>query len=256
MLTFSSRNLSEDCTKVVPGHAVNLAAMEAATAVVRLQAFASVPAVELVDSDARIYLANTNTNTKLAVQNENGRLFAQHVPEAANTAMQQTPEEIVGFLTGEGATVNPLQQAEASEVMPAGPRKFRDLLKSPWTAGVLVVVAAVMAYFTFSPEVPAGIKMISDPARITNLHSAFSGRYGEAAQAGQTVLLIENGRFAVLTASEQGVPPEPLMDTSYGYGLRGEQVVLVVANGAVLERGKDGSMRFNDAVYPRLASPR
>jgi hypothetical protein len=254
MLTFSSRNLSEDCTKVVPGNAVNLAAMEAATAVVRLQAFASVPGVELVDSDARIYLANTNT--KLAVQNENGRLFAQHVPEAANPAMQQTPEEIVGFLTGECATVNPLQQAEASEVMPAGPRKFRDLLKSPWTAGALVVVTAVMAYFTFSPEVPAGITMISDPARITNLHATFNGRYGEAAQAGQTVLLIDSGRFTVLTASEQGVPPEPLMDTSYGYGLRGEQVVLVVANGAVLERGKDGSMRFNDAVYPQLASPR
>ena len=42
------------------------------------------------------------------------------------------------------------------------------------------------------------------------------------------------------------------MNSSYRYGLRGDEVVLVVANGAVLVPGKDGGLIFNNSVYPRI----
>ncbi|MDI1249307.1 MAG: hypothetical protein PSV13_10630 [Lacunisphaera sp.] len=252
MLTFSSRNLNEDCSAVMPGREERGVPIEAEAALERLRAFAKVPAVALVDSDARIYLANGGT--KLAVQNENGRLYAQRVPESAHTADQQTPEEIVGFLTGEQAVAFQMSQDNPPEFMPAGPSHWRSRLNTGWIAGVLAVVAVVVAYYTFAPAVPAGIQMISDPVRVASLHTKFNGRYGDAALAGSTTFLVENGRFIVQPAGEAGVPGEPLMDSSYRYGLRGDDVVLVVANGAVLEPGKDGSLRFNDAAYPRISS--
>ena len=253
MLTYYARNLSEDCSTVLPGSDVKVAKVDAETALDRLRAFASLPAMAGAESDARIYLSNGDI--KVAVQNENGRLFAQLVPEAANTAFEQTPEEIVGLLTGEHHAPSPPLHDEAPESTAARPRKFRVRLNSRWTLALLAVGAAAIAYFSFSPDVPAGIKMIGDPARVASLHTKFSGRYGEKGQTGQTVLLVASGRFVVYPAGDKGTQGEPLLESSYRYGLRGDEVVLVVANGAVLEPGADGSLKFNDSVYPRLSPP-
>jgi hypothetical protein len=248
MLTFSSRNLSEDCARVVPGGEVLGVPMDSATALQRLSAFAGLSAMELSDDDARIYLANTDM--RLAVQNEGGRLYSRRVPEGDQAAVEQTPEEIIASLAGESA---PASGEDMGTVL-AEARNWRDRLNTPWSAVALLVVAAILAYHTFSPDVPAGISLISAPSRIASLDTQFSGRYGEAA-IGATVLSLQNGRIIVQQNRAQGAPGEPLMDSSYRYGLRGEEVVLVVANGAVLELAQDGSLRFNDTVYPRAVAP-
>jgi len=256
MLTFSSRNLSEDCTKVVPGGEVKIAGMDAVTAIACLRAFAGQTPLELVNSEARIYLANSEV--RLSVQSENGRLFSNRMPVATHVAFEQTPEEIVGFLEGVPALSYeaPPDQGSAPVLGPARRGKWRDRLNTGWLAGGLAVAIAVMLYFNFAPETPDGIKMISDSARIAGLHTQFNGRYGQTLVAGATGLLVENGRFVVYhPTDDKGAPGEPVMDLSYRYGLRGAQIVLVVANGAVLDAEPGGSLKFNDTVYARITTP-
>ncbi len=256
MLTFISRNLSEDCTKVVPGGEVKIAGMDAVTAIACLRAFAGQTPLELVNSEARIYLANSEV--RLSVQSENGRLFSSRMPVATHVAVEQTPEEIIELLDGVPplSYQAPSDQDPAPVLVPARRGKWRDRLNTGWLAGGLAVVIAVMLYFNFAPETPDGIKMISDSARIAGLHTQFNGRYGQTLVAGATGLLVENGRFVVYhPTDDKGTLGEPVLNLTYRYGLRGAQIVLVVANGAVLGAEPGGDLRFNDTVYPRVTTP-
>ena len=246
-LVFSSRNLAVDCARVAPGVTETNTPIEAEAALTRLRSFAALPAVALVDSDALVIL--TGARVALTVQNENGRLFTTRITKGRHAAVEQSPEEIIAFLTAEGAAPN--EEADP-EARPVRSSQWRKLTRSPWTAGVLSVVALIMAYYTFAPEVPAGVALINDPFRVSGLHQKFNGKYGDSTSAGQTVLLVENGRFVVYTAGPKEGLGEAVMNSSYRYGLRGDEVVLVVANGAVLVPGKDGGLKFNNSVYPRI----
>jgi hypothetical protein len=253
VLTFSSRNLRDDGAAVETGHSAPNQSIDANTAVQRLRAFGRIAAVELVGSDALIYLANSKL--KLAVQHENGRLFATRVPEAANIALEQTPEEIVGFLEGEQAVSAQSPQNLDPTAVRLRPRKWRERLNSRGLLVGLAVVALAFGIYRFSPEVPDGLAMVRDPAKITRLNLQFGGRYGDASVAGSTMLWVENGRLVVYPAGNETTPGEPLLKASYRYGLHSDgQVALVVANGAVMESAPDGSLRFNDAVYPRIVA--
>lgn len=262
MLTFSSKNLRPDCAAVELGNETKVADMDEATALELLRAFAQLPPVELVDSDAVIHLAGANDS--LEVHNENGRLFSRRLPVATHTAIEQSPEQIIASIGGRTGSINetsvdgtPRSETSVSGVeapSPAIPPKrgaWRPQLDSPWLLLVLAIIAGTMAYFTFSDEVPADIQIIKDSTRIASLNSTFSGRYG-IKSVGANVLQIANGRFTVHTNAGSGSLAPPILDLDYQYGLRAGQVVLLLGNGAVLELGPDKSLRFNEAAYPRM----
>lgn len=253
-LTFSSQNLSPDCSKVEPGGNVPASSISPNVALARLQAFLRISPVDLVDSDAAIILAVRDI--QLIIQNENGRLCAARMPKIMHAAVEQTPEEIIAFVTEGRPGLNLAPEEAETLLLPSvQPPKWRVWAGSPWTVAVLAVVAVIMAYFSFSSEIPAGVEMISDPVKIASLHGVYNGKYGETGTAGTTVLQLDDGRFQVFPVVGKNPAPDAVMDLSYRYGLSNEQVVVVVANGAVLVPGKDGSLKYNDSVYPRIISP-
>lgn len=244
-LTFSSRNLADDCATVVPDRIVEETEMEVATVLQRLRAFGAMPAVGLVASDALIYVGNSRV--KLAVQHENDRLFATRVPVAVNIAMAQTLDEIVDYLGGVRA-VTPLAMAGRAQVGRRSGR--RRWLNSRWTAALLGGVALALGYFHYAPEVPAGVAMIHDGKRVAALHTKLNGRYGARPAANNAALIIDSGRISVYAPGADRAALPPVLDVTYRYGERADgQIVLVLANGAVLETGADGSLKFGEAVY-------
>ena len=254
MLTLSTRSLSADGARVTPGDGVANTEMTEAAVLATLQAFARVPAVELVDVEAKIYLSGPRG--KFAVQNIRGKLFAARVPEAVNTATEFSPEQIIMLLTEADPTsvaaVAAKTAAEEAELIaevekiPTGPRA---LINSIWTIGCLAIALGVLAYVSFAPETPEGVEISRDPARIVRLHSELNGRYGNPAA---TVLLLTDGHLTGGSASPDGQVKEVAIDFGYRYGQRGDDVVVVVDNGALLEVQPDHSLNFLDSAYPRL----
>lgn len=245
-LTFSSRNLADDCATVVPDRIVRETDMEVATVLRSLRAFGAMPAVGLVSSDALIYVGNGRV--KLAVQHENDRLFATRVPEATNTAIAQTPEEIVDYLGGVRVAAPVAVAGQERAGSRSGRRRW---LNSRWTATFLGGVALALGYCHYAPEEPAGIAMIHEGKRVAALHSKLNGRYGARPAANNAALIVDSGRIAVYAPSADGAARPPLLDVTYRYGERADgQIVLVLANGAVLEAGADGSLKFGESVYP------
>ena len=253
LLTLSTVNLSVDGARITPDDGKTNVPVTEADALAVLHAFARVPAMELVNVEAKIYLAGAGG--KVAVQNVGGKLFVTLVPEATNTAAERTPEEIIIALTArDPAMVSSVAAAAAvkdAALLTEAARQsdgWRSRLRSGWTVAALAAVAAIFAYVNFASDTPAGVDLIRDPARISSLHAEFGGRYGEPPA---TILVLDHGRLTGQGAAAKGGAGTPLFEKSYRYGLRGDQVVLVVDNGALLEPQPDGSLKFMDSTYPR-----
>jgi hypothetical protein len=255
MLKLSTVNLSVDGTRVAPGEGkANLPVTQDA-ALAALKAFASLPAMEIVDAEAKIYLAGPRG--KVAVQNERGRLFVAFVPESVNTVAEHAPEEIIAMLTADdpaaasaAASAAAAQDAAliAEAARPSG--GLRGRLSSKWTVAVLTVVAAIVAYVSFAPDTPEGVEIISAPARLSGLHAEFNGRYGSPAA---TILVLDNGHLTGLETASTGGLEKQLFEKSYRFGLREDRVILVVDNGALIEPQPDGSLKSLGSTYPRQA---
>lgn len=260
LLSLASKHLSADGGSVRVGEehvAMNVTAFEARAA---LTAFAAVPAMDLVDVDAKIYL--TGPAAKVAVQNVGGRLFVTLVPEAVNTAAERTPEQAVAIVTrgesGGAATANEADLARdaerQNEMLAAAKRDaggWRGVLRSPRTLVALVIVAVAIGFWSFGPKSPEGVDLMCDPAKISALHGKLNGRYGVPAG---TTLVLDNGRLTGLKPGATGAAPQQAFVLSYRFGQRGEQTVIVVSNGALLERQSDGSLRFLESVYPPIGN--
>lgn len=236
--------------------ATDVTAFEARAA---LTAFAAVPAMELVDVDAKIYL--TGPEAKVAVQNVGGRLFVTLVPEAVNTATERTPEQAVAMVTrgnpgaaaatrGEDGAREVERENEMLAAAKRDARGWRGVLRSKRTLGVLVVVAAAIGLWNFGPKSPEGVDLIRDPGKISALHAKLNGRYGVPAA---TTLVLESGRLTGLKPGATDAVEEKVFTLNYRFGQRGEQTVIVASNGALLERQGDGSLKFLESVYPRIA---
>lgn len=259
LLSLSTKHLSADGGTVRLGEehvAADVTAFEARAA---LTAFAAVPAMELVDVDAKIYL--TGPEAKVAVQNVGGRLFVTLVPEAVNTAAERTPEQAVAMVTrgdpgrmaNSGGADGAREAERENEMLAAAKRDargWRGVLRSTRTLVGLVVVAVAIGFWNFGPKSPEGVDLMRDPAKISGLHAKLNGRYGVPAA---TTLVLENGRLTGLKPGPTGAAQEQVFALNYRFGQRGEQIVIVVSNGALLERQSDGSLKFLESVYPRIA---
>jgi hypothetical protein len=216
-----------------------------------LGAFAGLSSLELLEAEARLYLAGPAG--KVAVQNVGGRLVAVLVPEAANVAMECTPEQVLALAAAGDRTVNPDSVSaatafdEAEQFADLGRRRgvWQRTLNSPWFLAGLVAVAVAVAFLVFAPKTPDGVTLIRDTARIAALHGELNGRYGAP---GATVLELANGK---LTGRAPGPNGTVLFELGYRYGLRDASVVLVAANEAELKVQTDGSLVFLSSSYPR-----
>jgi hypothetical protein len=259
LLSLSTKHLSADGGTVRLGEehfAVDVTAFEARAA---LTAFAAVPAMALVDVDAKIYL--TGPEAKVAVQNVGGRLFVTLVPEAVNTATERTPEQTVAMVTrgDPGAAADAVgtdgahdaeRESEISARAKRDARGWRGVLRSKWTLVALVAIAVAIGFWNFAPKAPEGVDMIRDPAKTAALHATLNGRYGVPAA---TMLVLENGRLTGVKPGPAGAADEKVFALSYRFGQRGEQTVIVASNGALVERQGDGSLKFLESVYPPIA---
>ncbi len=106
----------------------------------------------------------------------------------------------------------------------------------------LVVVLGALLYISMQPDPPEGVVMIRDSSRLASFSDQFTGRYG----------FEEDGRFKVFEVTEDGLDPDALMNEEISFGQRGGEVVMVVANGAVLSRDQAGGLVFEDKTYPLL----
>ncbi len=254
MITLSTLQLSADGTRALPGENERRPVeVTVPAALAALQAFAGLPAVELVDVDAKMYLEGPRG--KVAVQNVGGKLFVALVPESVNTATHRTPAETMELIVaGEARAGSAAATAEAAEeaaLIADAARSsggWRKALSSGWTLALLLIVAAIVGYVSFAPEIPEGVEIIRDPGRIASLNTEFSGRYGAPAA---TILVLADGKLTGKQAGPTSVNEETLFEMGFRFGLRGTEVVLVVDNGALLEPQPDHSLRYLDSVYPR-----
>jgi hypothetical protein len=255
-LMISTRNVAADGTSIAPGGQHGPAELSEAAARDVLQAFARVSPVDLVDIDARIYLIGSRC--KAAVQNIGGRLFVTLVPESVNTAVELSPEQAIAWVVSGNREAVPESGAgawsSAPEMAPSAPREasgWHGAMNSPVTLGVLVAVAGIMAYVGFWSGGPEGVELIRDAAKVSELHAKLNGRYG---LPGATMLALAGGKLTGLQVNALGGAEEKRFAMDYRLGRRGDQVVLVLSNGAVLELQANGALKFLASSYPRAAN--
>mgnify|MGYP003675090333 CR=1 FL=1 len=246
-ITYSTRNLSEDCDMIVPGTNSPERTIESAGLLEKLQRFSEIPAVNFVDESASMSLKGKGV--EFVVTNEGGQLYMVEAPTATNSPVLRSPAEIVQFLDDEFSP--PVVPTTMDDVV-IRPPSMRDKLGSPKLLFGLVAVWAVIFYFVTRAEGPEGVSMIKDGARAADYAAQFQGRYGALSPAGSTVVVFEDGRVKVYLTTEAGVEDAPIMDQSASFGERNGKVVLVVENGAVLDRDLSGSLVFDEEVYPRI----
>lgn len=246
-LSFQTRGLSEDCGHVDSGAQTGSAPIEVSELLAKLQAFAAIPGVDLIDAKPTITV-NVSGGGEFTISNESGTLFMIESPASENSPMQKTPEEIVRFLD---ETFQPAEVEEAEEVV-VRTSKTRSILNSPWLLAALLAGWAGIAYVTLREPGPEGVTMISDADRSARFAEQMQGRYGADAEDGDTLYVIAGDRFKVFDVTDAGVDPAAIFDVSFELGQRGGDVVLVLETGAVISRTDAGDLVFGDETYPRL----
>ncbi len=257
LLVLSTRNVSADGAEIFRDWTSGPTNVDEPTARETLRAFARLSAMDLVEVEAKIYL--TGPQGKVAVQNIGGRLFATHVPEAVNTAQESTPEQTLALVmrgvAGEVHVPCGTESSDADDVIVASAARrtggWSALLNSTRTLVALMAVAAVTAYVCFWPQGPAGVAIVQDPAKVSTLHAQLNGRYG---LPGATVWALTSGKLTGLQAWANGRAEEKRFAMDYRLGQRGNQVVLVLTNGALLELQPNGGLKFLNSSYPRAAN--
>ena len=256
VLTLSTRNVSVDGAAVCPGDDAGPCDLEAGRVLETLRAFAGLPPMDLVETEARIFLSGPRG--KVAVQNVGGRLFVAELPESVNTAAERTPEQTLDLLisgkresaTASGGEVVMTAAEDLVAAAPKGKGRLKQVLNSGWVLAALLVIAAAMAWATYRPSVPEGVTMIGETAKISALNTKLDGRYGAPPA---TVLVLASGKLTGVQLNAATGAEEPRFQFSYRYGQIGERLVLVVSNGALLELQPNGGLKFLESVYPRIA---
>ncbi len=255
VLTLSTRNVSVDGAAVCPGDDAGPCDLEAGRVLEALRAFAGLPPMDLVETEARIFLSGPRG--KVAVQNVGGRLFVAELPESVNTAAERTPEQTLDLLISgkqAGASASgEAAMAAAEELVAAGSQRkggLKQVLNSGWVLAALVVIAAAVAWGMYRPATPEGVTLIGDAAKISALNTKLDGRYGTPPA---TVLVLASGKLSGVQLIAATGAEEPRFQFSYRYGQIGERLVLVVSNGALLELQPNGGLKFLESVYPRMA---
>lgn len=182
------------------------------------------------------------------MRNEVGPLFMIQSPASKNSQLMRSPEEIVQFLDDE---FSPEDVVETEKVV-VTTSKARTILNSPNLLVALALVFAFLLFRAIQPEDPEGVNLVSDSERVATFTEQFAGRYGALEEDGDVLYVIEADRFKVYEVTDEGFDPDPFRDEAFSFGQSDGSVVLVLGNGAVLDRSATGDLVFGDETYPRL----
>ncbi len=246
-ISYQANNLSEDCGQIAADQSHPETPIISADLLVRLRSFEAVPTIDLLDAKATTVL-KIEGNGEFTVRNEAGQLFMIQSPASENSQLMRSPEEIVQFLDDE---FSPEDVVETEKVV-VRTSKARAILNSPILLVTLALVFDFLLFRAIQPEGPEGVTLVSDSARVATFTEQFAGRYGAVEEDGDVLYLIEADRFKVFEVTDEGLDPEPFMDEAILFGQRDGLVVLVLGNGAVIERSATGDLVFGDETYPRL----
>ncbi|HUR60357.1 MAG TPA: hypothetical protein VM029_21720, partial [Opitutaceae bacterium] len=170
----------------------------------------------------------------------------------------RTPEETVALVAGHGSVAIPtMVRDRGADPFPAPVATVRSAGGRRWLNSIrvllgLAVVTAILAYLTFSPKTPAGVTIITDSARLAEMQRDLEGTYG---RPGATLLRIQADKISASQPGAGGTATVVIPEQHYRLGQRGGQIVLLLANGAVLEVRPDRSLQFLFSIYPLQAAP-
>lgn len=255
-LALSTRNLSGCGTRVAPGEQAEPVDVTAAAALAALQSFAAIPRFDLVDVEAKIYLGANRG--KFAVQNMGGRLAVALVPEAINTAVEGSPEEVLAFVI-DAVQPTPSSPTPAARPAPAAdrtspdysrrPGAFKQTFASPWTLAGVLALGGALVYALFAPSTPDGLTVIRDPARVALLTAELKGRYGspDSTTLSVTAGTLTGWRPAGVTGEQKA------FELGYRFAERDSTILLLTSNGAEIDLQPDRSLKFLENSYSRQA---
>jgi len=250
-------DLAEDCASIQPEARGTRKDLDEATVLSCLQAFAAIPAVELVGAEARLRLQHHERN--IVVHRSGSTLYFTPIPELSHTPAVSTPEEIIIYLTGRvtGPEVGePLPDVSTSEVVgqSAPKRAWFELPLGAQVAllAVLLSIASGLAYTHTSNPAPSGYNLITDTSRLDVLPQQYNGVYGGGDAQDALRIEISGTNAKIVGAPTPGAPVETLAEFSFRYGLRSGRVALLGSKGHILEFNPDGSLLFGDTSYTRI----
>ena len=246
-----SKSLSDNCAEVLPQHQGAQNDLDAATVKACLDAFAAIPAVDLVGVEAKIRLRCHQQ--QVVVSRSGDALYFTPIPESSHTAESSTPEGIMAYLTG----VDPIQPEPES--IPATVRRKRNFSLGLSLGGQIAVLAialtilAGMFHQSITVSPPRGYVLIEDSSRINTLQEQFDGTYGSP--DARMSFQISHGRVSFYAMPRDGSPRQLLKEESFHYALRGDHTVaLLGAKGDILEFNPDGTLLFGAKSYPRTGN--
>ncbi|MCF7689748.1 MAG: hypothetical protein K9M98_03165 [Cephaloticoccus sp.] len=247
------KSLSDDCSQVQPQHQGTQDGLDAAKVRTCLDAFAAIPAVDLVGVDAKIRLRCNQQH--VAVSRSGDALYFTLMPENSHAPEKSTPDGIMAYLTG----ADPIQLEPEPESLPTPVRRKRKLslgLSLGSQIAVLAITLTILAgmfHKTITVSPPHGYVLIEDSSRINMLQQQFDGTYGSP--KARMSIQISHGRVSFFAVSRDGAPPQFLKEESFRYALRGgHTVALLGAKGDILEFNPDGSLLFGAQSYPRTGT--
>ena len=254
-LALSTRNLSGCGTRVAPGERAEAVDVTTAAALTALQGFAAIPRFDLVDVEAKIYLGASRG--KFAVQNMGGRLAVAQVPEAINTAVEGSPEEVLAFVIDAVAPSSPPTgvthpapgENRTSPDYSRRPGAFKRALASPRTLGGVLALGGALVYTLFAPSTPDGINVIRDPARVALLTAELQGRYGSP----NSTTLSVTAETLTGWRPAGGAGEQKTFELGYRFAERDSTILLLTSNGAEIDLQPDRSLKFLASSYPRQA---
>ncbi len=252
-LQIATQELSLDGKTVEPqgGQARTPVSEEAALAA--LQAFAAIPAIDLVSVEARIFLIGPGVH--ISVRNNGGKLYASLLPESTNHPTESSPEHALAWAARHAG------DAGAATVEVADPSLLRVGRKRFWQSGwmlaALLPIAAIVAYLNFASADSTDLKFVYDPVRLATLQDLVKGEYAFQNGAERILLKIDGSTLGLTIAGANGSDAALLTSACrLGHRTTNGKMVVVLSNGAVFDVDESGTLHFGDETYARTTPDR
>ncbi|MCF3650130.1 hypothetical protein [Synoicihabitans lomoniglobus] len=250
-IDISVTDLTIDGARVERHASDTASAVDADDVLARLQAFAAIPSVRLVDHTPRMRLEYHGT--VIIVSRSAQNLLYVRVPEASHTAEQGTPESILTFLLDNPPpAATPETTSETPPPVEPVPAQANKAKKQLVFLGALLAVLAVLLFLRLRQTVPEGWTMISDPSEISTLHRELNGLYGDGVEIGSVLFELNDGIMLIQLVTDDPGHLDVLSETTYRYAKRDTTVMVLTKNDTGYTITGDGALSIDGQVYSRL----
>lgn len=249
--TLIHEDVTADCASPQSGERGTRDELDLETVRGCLEAFAAIPAVDLVDLSPKIRLRLQSR--QVAVGRSGSSLYFSPIPATSHTAEHSTPEGILAYLTEVPLTAETPDETDSG----TGKRtkKFSLGLSLGAQIGVLAVLLSVIAGLfvhetTRAPSRP-GYVLITDPTRIAELQRLHDGRYGDSRSPNTLSFELSNGQISYFISEKPDAPLQTADVEKIEYALKEGALVLLGSHGNVLSFNAAGQLVYGSLSYPR-----